>query len=175
MLESLCDSPSGARFSGKNMSPLPCWLGGAQSIALNMSPINGRMDMAVQLHFALFNSTAGYVLKPPEMLSVPSPNKKPEAGRPEGAPEGAPKVSAWKAAKLAASKLATPSSTTPRASVENMLSCLASAVKKQPAGSEATAITADDKPDDYWPPPRERLHVTTLEVISLHNLPKVRK
>jgi len=171
--------PSGARFSGKNMSPLPCWLGGAQSIALNMSPINGRMDMAVQLHFALFNSTAGYVLKPPEMLSVRSPSEsakadeKREAGRPEGASEVAPKVSAWKAAKMAACKVANPASTvvTP-SSVENMLSCLASAVKKQPAGGEASAITADDKPDAYWPPPREQLHVTTLKIISLHNLPK---
>eukprot|EP00966_Prymnesium_polylepis_P314700 7271743-Prymnesium_polylepis.1 len=28
--------PLGLRFSGKNMSPLPCWLTGAQSVALNM-------------------------------------------------------------------------------------------------------------------------------------------
>ena len=26
--------------------------------------------------------------------------------------------------------------------------------------------------DDYWPPPREALHRTTIETISLHNLPK---
>ena len=28
--------------------------------------------------------------------------------------------------------------------------------------------------DVYWPPPRERLHRTTIEVLSIHNLPKVR-
>ena len=27
--------------------------------------------------------------------------------------------------------------------------------------------------DDYWPPPRERLHRTTIDLLSLHNLPKV--
>jgi len=26
--------------------------------------------------------------------------------------------------------------------------------------------------DDYWPPPRERLHRTTIDILSLHNLPK---
>lgn len=58
--------PLGLRFSGKNMSPLPCWLGGAHFVALNMS----NPDLAVQLHFALFNGSGGFVLKPPEMLAV---------------------------------------------------------------------------------------------------------
>jgi len=56
--------PLGFRFSGKNMSPLPCWLAGAQSVALNMS----NNDLAIQLHFALFDNLAGYKLKPPEMV-----------------------------------------------------------------------------------------------------------
>ena len=56
--------PLGLRFSGKNMSPLPCWLAGAHSVALNMS----NNDLPVQLHFALFHGSGGYVLKPPEML-----------------------------------------------------------------------------------------------------------
>jgi len=54
----------GLRFSGKNMSPLPCWLAGTQSVALNLCSGN---DLAVQLHFALFNHSLGFVLKPPEM------------------------------------------------------------------------------------------------------------
>jgi len=61
--------PLGLRFSGNNMSPLPCWLAGAQSVALNMSPIKGvAVDLAVMLHFALFDNSSGYVLKPAGML-----------------------------------------------------------------------------------------------------------
>lgn len=56
--------PLGLRFSGKNMSPLPGWLAGCQSVCLNMS----NTDLAVHLHFALFNSSGGYMLKPPAML-----------------------------------------------------------------------------------------------------------
>ena len=55
--------PLGLRFSGKNMSPLPGWLAGAQNVCLNFSD----NDLAVQLHFALFDGSGGYVLKPPEM------------------------------------------------------------------------------------------------------------
>ncbi|KAL1496398.1 hypothetical protein AB1Y20_016353 [Prymnesium parvum] len=56
--------PLGLRFSGNNMNPLPAWLAGSQYVALNMS----QNDLAVQLHFALFNGFGGYVLKPPEMM-----------------------------------------------------------------------------------------------------------
>ncbi|KAL1499340.1 hypothetical protein AB1Y20_011547 [Prymnesium parvum] len=93
--------PLGLRFSGNNMSPLPCWMAGAQHVALNMS----NNDLPVQLHFALFNGTGGYVLKPEEMLRT----------RPK-----------------------------------------------------------DENDDEkaLWPPPREELHRTTLELLSLHILPK---
>eukprot|EP00966_Prymnesium_polylepis_P111486 2578862-Prymnesium_polylepis.1 len=55
--------PLGLRFSGKNMSPQPCFLAGAQYICLNFS----HSDLPVQLHFALFNGSPGFVLKPQEM------------------------------------------------------------------------------------------------------------
>lgn len=58
--------PHGGRFSGRNMSPLPGWLAGSQGVCLNMSNI----DLAVCLHFALFNRSGGFVLKPPEMTSL---------------------------------------------------------------------------------------------------------
>ena len=90
--------PLGLRMSGKNMSPLPCWLSGAQGVALNMS----NNDLSIQLHFALFHGSEGYVLKPSAMLSA----------------------------------------------------------------------LASDKADEYWPPPTEVLHVATIAVLSLHNLPK---
>jgi len=55
--------PHGLRFSGANMNPLPPWLGGAHCVALNMS----NNDLPLQLHYALFDGTAGYLLKPKEM------------------------------------------------------------------------------------------------------------
>ena len=105
--------PLGLRFSGKNLSPLPCWLAGAQSVALNMS----NNDISVQLHFALFEGTAGYLLKPREMMSRQQDSR-----------------------------------------------------KRSDSIGEAGE---DDENDDYWPPQRELSHRTSINVISLHNLPKV--
>eukprot|EP00966_Prymnesium_polylepis_P236939 5479751-Prymnesium_polylepis.3 len=51
------------------MSPLPGWLVGAQSVALNMS----NNDLPLHLHFALFNGSNGFVLKPREMLTNSEP------------------------------------------------------------------------------------------------------
>lgn len=99
--------PLGLRFSGKNMSPLPCWLCGAQYVALNMCEV----DLPVQLHFALFHGSGGYVLKPAEMTS----------------------------------------------SLDARLS-------HRSAGAAAD--------DDYWPPIRHALHRATVQLLSLHNLPK---
>jgi len=64
--------PLGLRFSGKNMSPLVGWMAGAQYIALNMS----NTDLAVQLHFALFRGSNGFVLKPLAMReNLAAPNE----------------------------------------------------------------------------------------------------
>jgi hypothetical protein len=63
----LLADPLGLRFSGNNMSPLPGWLAGAQSVCINMSNI----DLPLQLHFALFGLSGGFVLKPHEMRLVP--------------------------------------------------------------------------------------------------------
>ena len=122
--------PLGLRFSGNNMSPLPCWLAGAQNVALNMS----NNDLPVQLHFALFNGSSGYVLKPPEM------RPKPSAATAYGAPPS-------------------PHDSDGRTEASRDDSVV--------AGVEG----ADE--DSYWPPPREVLHRTTIQVLSLHHLPKV--
>eukprot|EP00966_Prymnesium_polylepis_P077357 1791863-Prymnesium_polylepis.1 len=45
------------------MSALPGWLTGAQHICINTS----MCDLTMQLHFALFNTSQGCVLKPLEM------------------------------------------------------------------------------------------------------------
>jgi len=102
--------PLPLRTSGRNMSPLPGWLSGSQNVCLNMSSV----DLAVQLHFALFNGSGGFVLKPLGMRST------------------------------------------------------------QPhAGSDADERQSIANPDVYWPPPRNRLHRTTVDLVSLHNLPKL--
>eukprot|EP00966_Prymnesium_polylepis_P074689 1733285-Prymnesium_polylepis.1 len=79
------------------MSPLPFWLAGAQNVCLNMSNVRApsdqkprhartprlfalcpstrlscsecgtQVDVAIHLHFALFNGSSGFVLKPSEM------------------------------------------------------------------------------------------------------------
>jgi len=101
--------PLGLRFSGTNLSPLPCWLGGSQHVCLNFSDV----DIAVQLHFALFRGSKGFVLKPLEMREV--------------------------------------------------------ADEAESVGD--VGAQAHDS-DAFWPPPRELLQRVTLEVLSLHNLPK---
>ena len=62
------DSPPG--LSGGVLDSrrrLPCWLSGAQHICLNFT---SDIDVPVQLHFALFDGSDGFVLKPPEMRIV---------------------------------------------------------------------------------------------------------
>eukprot|EP00966_Prymnesium_polylepis_P336271 7391502-Prymnesium_polylepis.3 len=53
------------------MSPLPAWLTGCQSVCMNMSS----SDLPVQLHFALFNGSGGFVLKPSGMRAAKQRNE----------------------------------------------------------------------------------------------------
>jgi hypothetical protein len=88
----------------------PCWLGGTQHVALNMS----NTDLAIQLHFALFKGSGGFVLKPPRM------------------------------------------------GIDDY------------DGDDGGWQTSDESLGDfYWPPSRELLHRVSIELLSLHNLPKV--
>eukprot|EP00966_Prymnesium_polylepis_P248310 5740934-Prymnesium_polylepis.3 len=96
------------------MSPLPSWLCGAQSVALNMS----NNDLGVQLHFALFFGSSGYVLKPEGMRRR---HRNDEASDDDDQSGG--------------------------------------------------AVMNDE---DYWPPPRDMLYRATIDLISLHALPKVK-
>eukprot|EP00966_Prymnesium_polylepis_P238982 5527145-Prymnesium_polylepis.1 len=102
------------------MSPIPGWLSGAQSICLNMSNV----DLPVQLHFALFNGSRGFLLKPLGM----------------------------------------------RASAEDISKDVEDV--EETRSNNEHRVTAEDK---YWPPPREHLHCVTIDVFSLHNLPKVHR
>jgi len=159
--------PLGLRFSGKNMSPLPGWLSGGHTVALNMS----NNDLPLALHFALFNGTGGYVLKPAEMMrhAASSPAGTTKAADAMGQASGTSKVFGWSSVRsLVAS--------TGKRSVEG---------EHQPEKPEQAADPSerDSAPlrrntnlisdaDEYWPPPREKIHTTTLHILSLHNCPK---
>jgi len=123
--------PLGIRFSGKNMNPMPCWLAGAQFACLNFSPIDARIDLAMQLHFALFAGSQGFLLKPYDMR---------EPARSGYASDAREEID---------------------------------------APGRGFGTDHDDEPhrdddieDRYWPLLREEIHRTTVDVLSMHNLPK---
>jgi len=124
--------PLGLRFSGKNMSPLPCWLGGAQNICLNFSD----NDLAVQLHFALFNGSDGFVVKPLEMLQ----RSKQEAEEQDH-----------------------------QSMTHSLRPSMTPSLRSSERSSISVAIQDDD---DYWPPHRDKLYYTSIEILSLHHCPK---
>ena len=136
------------RFSGKNMSPLPCWLGGAQNVCLNFSDV----DVAVQLHFALFCGSSGYVLKPSGMRFV------------DHGPTGEGRGSLRRASGGSFKQRTAPSA--PSLTINSSCSSSAS------IASEDARQKAHDG-DDYWPPPRDSLDRISIELLSLHNVPKV--
>eukprot|EP00966_Prymnesium_polylepis_P334138 7389537-Prymnesium_polylepis.1 len=134
--------PLGARFSGNNMSPQPSWLAGAQSACLNFSD----NDLATTLHFALFNGSAGFVLKPQEMRVAGLTNALDRRSHTFDNTMSKPPRKNSDSARL-----------------------LDGSVDASLLGQQ---LSAEDSSDLYWPPPRERLHRTTMTFLSLHNLPK---
>ena len=156
--------PLGLRFSGKNMSPLPGWLSGAQNVALNMS----NTDVPVQLHFALFTGSDGFRLKPPEMrATIP-------------------------ALASAESQCTSERDSTASQLVSNALDRVHSGISLECRETSSFVPKGADRQssgtissgsghgngnirridESYWPPPRDVLHCTTIQMLSLHNLPK---
>jgi len=149
--------PLGLRFSGKNMTPLPAWLAGAHFVALNMS----NNDLATQLHFALFNGSEGFVLKPPEMH-----RPKIDSSKPPTSP-----------------RLSQPSTPLSRLKREPSRDDYAEATENQDwegsfCPSKVQEGPAEEQEEDqettdaFWPPWREQVACATIEVLSLHNCPK---
>ena len=135
------------------MNPLPCWLAGAHHVALNMC----NNDLPLQLQFALFNGSGGYVLKPHEMRY------------------GAKACSCF--APLAESSSSMRSEQLPRASsqqrkTKGQSSKLDEVVLAMPLTEDEGAAEESSEDLRYWPPSRNRLQCVTIEVLSLHNLPK---
>eukprot|EP00966_Prymnesium_polylepis_P228465 5287588-Prymnesium_polylepis.2 len=104
-------------------------------------------DLPLHLHFALFNGSGGFVLKPPEMLPA-DPKDPSESDSKE------------------------PSATAGRAS---QASVAKSDMEDDSFKGQTSANREEDyEPaefDDYWPPVRERIHCITIRVISLHSTP----
>jgi len=143
--------PHGLRTSGRNMSPLPFWLTGAQSVALNMS----NNDIPLQLHFALFKGSDGFVLKPSEMLSAPM----------EADWTKAPIL-----AKVASDAFITEKSSRASRGWKVVRREAATLVRQSHKGlGDEKAYQSKEA---FWPPPHEKLNRTTIEAISMHNMPK---
>jgi len=171
--------PLGLRFSGNNMIPLPAWLAGAHYVALNMS----NNDLGTQIHFALFNRSEGFVLKPAEMhrpaidsamrasgMSNPGSNK--ASGMSNPGSISVPVTS--RPAILSRLKGKTCSKHDAEA-IENQDSEAESARRSKVSIVEeghAAECEEGQEVDAFWPPWREQVICATIEVISLHNLPK---
>ena len=146
--------PHGLRTSGRNMSPLPFWLSGAQSVALNMS----NNDLPLHLHFALFKGSDGFVLKPPEMLAAPLKSDW----------EAAPTL-----ARVASEMLFNQKKGSSRGSHGWKVVRREVANISRRSHDDLSDETAYQSTEAFWPPPHETLNRTTIEVISIHNMPKV--
>jgi len=155
--------PLGLRFSGVNMNPLAGWLGGAQHIALNMSNV----DVALQLHFALFKGSAGFVLKPHDMRHAKSSSRNLSILQSYVAAAADEKLGGGCRKE---SVMLTATCLSALQNVDNEEAALGAARSRMQQGNQKTK--RGPTTDCYWPPPRDRLHRTTITLLSLHGLPK---
>eukprot|EP00966_Prymnesium_polylepis_P077047 1784910-Prymnesium_polylepis.1 len=181
---------AGLRFSGVNMNPLAGWLGGsrhwdsncslctcirliavfyisphrAQHIALNMSNV----DVALQLHFALFKGSAGFVLKPHDMRHAKSSSRNLSILQSYVAAAADEKLGGGCRKE---SVMLTATCLSALQNVDNEEAALGAARSRMQQGNQKTK--RGPTTDCYWPPPRDRLHRTTITLLSLHGLPKV--
>lgn len=136
-------------------SPVP----GAQHVCLNFSDV----DLAVLLHFALFSGSGGYVLKPSEMKPATREYQSSFAeGSPIGnqSPERQRSSAAWEFVRkktLSSDRLSGPSARS----------------QSSEDGTEMGAVELGRM--GYWPPPQDWLQRITMDILSIHNLPKVRR
>jgi len=183
--------PLGFRFSGKNMSPIPGWMSGCQSVALNMSNV----DVSLHLHFALFKGSRGFVLKPTEMRAGQQPTQPPLTELSDSAPPpsllaaaeyescgscdslgklmllGASSVSLFPDTGAMPRRMTNPTrGTTTDADKEGRGSSCINKGHGAPGSNESGEPMEPIK--TFWPPPREALHRASLRLVSLHNLPK---
>jgi len=157
--------PKGTRVKSDNLDPLPHWCAGSQMVALNMQT----NDLPMQLNAALFRIDGGfgYVLKPPELRTMPPP----------GSPAALTLESLQKRSiSSACSSIAVAPSLT---AVETSSSLSSRAAGGSGVGGGALGIDGDvlerpaapKLPTPSWPPQREELHRATITIHSVHYLP----
>lgn len=167
--------PHGFRFSGKNMSPLTGWLVGAQHVALNMS----NCDLGVHLHFALFNSSLGYVLKPSEMRAPPaSTSARSSISQGDGiACLGGLHLMGDKSPRRVSVHSSESERSPRRGSVRSQEGTTPSRATRRLGTRGAVETNPDELSQElsYWPPARDQLHCATIRLLSIHQLPKRRE
>jgi len=145
--------PLGLRFSSKNMNPLPFWLAGAQHVAINLCT----NDLPSMLHHALFKGSP-YLLKPPEMRDATQLGYKPSL-EPELDSREPPDVQG---------ALSTPS--TPGGEKASKVGLPPASTKGR--GSFVQTQGRIDNEDAFWPPLRDNLDRVSIDILTLHGLPK---
>jgi len=153
--------PLGLRTSGKNMSPLPFWLTGAQNVALNYSNV----DVALQVDFALFKGSGGFVLKPPEMLRE---TLDVEARQSAIVPKVEPRRRSRRST-LGCGRWG--SSVAPRMKGWPLVRSQLSNIVQTSRAAIGDDVQYESR-EDFWPPPRDMLTRTTIQFLSLHSTPK---
>jgi len=185
--------PLGLRISGANMSPIPFWLAGAQSVALNMS----NSDLPVRLHFALFNGTEGYLLKPPDMLLAAANHDNPftasssqldvvdkewlteDVSVPTSPKNVLKRTETATSCESSCSELEMRTTEGDVAASAEPMQRSSSEVRKlqeqvglgRIAQQRQNEVDVEAMLDRYWPAPCASLQRTTIRVLSLHHLP----
>ena len=126
-------------------------------------------DLAVQLHFALFKGTGGYLLKPADMTRHQADDDPATLSHATSACGSDPPLQ---------TAVQRRSSQEDSSRKEDGKICRNSDQKedgknRRKSDKDSKVDNEDDVQEAYWPPSRERLHRASLEIISLHQLPKV--
>jgi hypothetical protein len=127
----------------------------------------------VQLHFALFRGSKGFVLKPPEMCGVQQ-QLLPDS-------DACERGSLWRGRMASSCRRTSESLRSMDTSERLAISYRDDAGRGTSSARSVNAVNVDqrrgqDEKDDkeFWPPPRATLHSTMIDVLSLHTLPKVK-
>ena len=137
------------------------------------------VDLPAQLHHALFRDTPGYILKPAEMRlghaseesSISSEASSPATIRSsvtddDSADDDGTMRGSWVEESTPEQHRAT--STNANGAATTTTTSTTSGVG---ASTARTARSAAEEEPPAWPPARDELHHTTLELLSLHHLP----
>jgi hypothetical protein len=139
-------------------------------VALNMAT-RRQVDLPLQLHFALFNGSGGFVLKPTEMRAESNEWGSPSISvTPEDSFKGRDSTSDSRRDSQA--RRDSQGAITPSFKKHRESQIMAGLTASLRTSGRSSAVQDDASAND-WPPPREQLSRTTIDIFSLHNSPKV--